>query len=702
MQSITLKNKRYAVENLPSEPALLVQLLELCYDDNANFDMFATAIRKDLSLSAKIIQVANSPAYRQWNKISDIRRMLIVLGMSNIRSIVTTCAIQQFFSKFTKSFDKQVQFVWLRSLVCANLSERIAKLIGYDKPGEAFLAGLLHQVGILLLLINNEREYLPLLKRYYQETDDFCELERQELRVDHCELGAALTANWGFDSFIADAIQFQHEPAEELKNSPLLLKILAVAAPLSSKNSARNNPIFLHRAGQLFNMTEGTILEALDIAVEKSKQMVTDLGFSSRYYLEQNESELFDDEQHQAVTNRLGDQVRNIALSKTIGRVEKEEFSDFSQAVRTTFSTLFNSDKLLLFRRDDNRQALVPVNDLKLSQLDEITFAFDDHNSLLIKACNEGRISTSETDKGSVSDRQLIRLLGREAACFIPLNRQGKSLGIIVIGHNHGEWPALEEKTGLLKLLAGEIAGGLAKISEGLDQPPSMSMVEFRKIAHEVSNPLTIINNYLYMLGKKIDSEDPAQEELKYIGEEIERAGQILMRAKDPDARTGGSDNRVDLNRLIEEIDTLFRGSLFKTKKIESALVLDRNMPPLYCAKDKIKQILLNIIKNAAEAIDSNGRIEVTTRDNFYQGGRQYIEISIRDNGPGIPQEILNNLFQPVTSTKEGHSGLGLSIVNSLIDEMSGSISCYSRRQEGTEFKVLIPRVTEHSEDQAD
>lgn len=700
MQSIHLKNKSYSVDTLPSEPRLLVQLLELCHDDQANFDMFASAIRKDLGLTAKIIQVANSPAYRQWNKIIDIRRMLIVLGMTNIRKIVTTCAIQQFFSKFTRSFSKNVQHVWLRSLVCANLAERLARLTGHEKPGEAFLAGLLHQIGMLLLLLNREAEYLPLLNRYYQETENFTALEQNRLQLDHCELGAALVDSWGLDSFIADAIQFQHASAEDLSSSPLLLKIMAVASPLSSKNSARENPAYLQKAGQLFNMTEDIILDCLDIAVEKSKQMITDLGFSAGFYLEKNEGELFDETRHQKVSDDLGERVRDIALGGTVGGGE-DDLLTFAKNVRSTFSTLFNLDQLLVLRiAEAGRPRLTPINDLNVGQLEEIAFNLDDPHSLLVKAFLNSTFKTSIDESCAIADKQLIRLLGGDTLAILPLSHKGDKQGVVVVGLKRTDWPRLQDKVPLFNLLSREIGAGLAQLSKQQDRPEGMTMVDFRKVAHEVSNPLTIINNYLYILGKKIDSNHPAQEELKFISEEIERAGQILLHAKDPAAKRAGQGNRLDVNQLINEIDTLLKGSLYKTHKIESSLSLDRALPTIDCAKDKLKQVLLNILKNAVEAFENSGKIEITTRDNIYQNGRRYIEIAIKDNGPGIPPEILENLFQPVVSTKENHSGLGLSIVNQLIGELSGNISCYSRRDEGTEFKILIPRTTENSGNQ--
>ncbi len=696
MQQIYLKDKSYSVDNLPSEPSLLVELLDLCHDDSSNFEMFSTAIKKDISLSTKILQVANSPAYRQWNKVADIRRMLIVLGMVNVKHIVTTCAIQQFFAELTRDFSQQVQFIWFRALTCANLAEKIATLVRYDKPGEAFLAGLLHQVGMLLLLLNREDSYLPILQRYYNETEFFTDLEQEHLQLTHCELGAALVESWGLDSFISDAIQFQQAPAEELLSSPTLLKILAVASPLSSKNSARSDSKNLEKAGLLFDMTEDTILNCLSVATEKSRQMVTDLGFSGKLYSEENEEGIFDPEKNLSDNKKLAGKVKNIALSNTIGKSEETELIEFTKEIRVNISTLFNLNQLFFFKVDDNKTTLSAINDLELNKLDEIEFRVEDKNSLLVKSFSDKVGIHSFVENGSIADKQVIRLLDSGGAYFLPIHSDGDAIGVLVLGTNEHEWPSLQGKIELLKLLSGEMARKYFSLSQS--QQPSMSIVDFKKVAHEVSNPLTIINNYLYMLGKKIDSDHSAQEELKFISEEIERVGSILLRAKDPDAPTKMKYKLVDINKLLSELDTLFKGSLYKSNQIESTLILDKQIPVISCPKDKLKQIVMNIIKNGVEALQENGTIKISSRDNFYQNGNQYVEISIQDDGPGIDTEILKNLFKPVTSTKEGHSGLGLAIVNTLVQEVAGSISCYSNKGEGTEFKILIPRKLEESE----
>ncbi|MEA3545556.1 MAG: HDOD domain-containing protein, partial [Thermodesulfobacteriota bacterium] len=575
MQHICLKDKSFCIDNLPSEPSLLVELLELCHDDTASFEVFSTAIQKDAALTAKILRVATSPTYRQWNELTDVRRMLIVLGMTNVKNIVTTCAIQQFFANFTEKFSKNIQFVWLRALICANLSERIAKLIGYEKPGEAFLAGLLHQIGILLLLLNREVDYLPILDQYYIETENFCVLEHEKLQVNHCELGAALVESWKLDSFIADAIHFQNSSAEELSGSPLLLKILAIAAPLSSKNSARDNCDYLKKAGLLFNMTEEIILDCLDLAREKSTQMITDLGFNDQLYMEKTGDGTFNTTQHETNRKKLAEQVKNIALSSTIGKSEPIDLIEFSQEIRIIFNTLFNLKQVLFFRVDENQTTLSAINDLDMHQLNELKFSTKDKYSLLIKAFNEKIDCISLFEKSSITDQQIIRLLDADGAYFLPIYHDGTQLGVLALGTTEQEWTHLRNKTPLLKLLGSEVARKYLSLSQGLAQSTSMSSVDFQKIVHEVSNPLTIINNYLYMLGKKIDADHSAQEEIKFITEEIERVGNILLRAKESETPTKEQCKPVDINKLLTDLDTLFSGSLYITRQIESTLILD-------------------------------------------------------------------------------------------------------------------------------
>ena len=101
----------------------------------------------------------------------------------------------------------------------------------------------------------------------------------------------------------------------------------------------------------------------------------------------------------------------------------------------------------------------------------------------------------------------------------------------------------------------------------------------------------------------------------------------------------------------------------------------------------------MNLVKNAAEALPEGGRIHLATRDRIHKNGAFFVELRIGDNGPGLPERVLNGLFTPVASAKPGHAGLGLSIVKQLLDQLGAEISCASSPEAGTRFQILLPRT---------
>jgi len=98
-------------------------------------------------------------------------------------------------------------------------------------------------------------------------------------------------------------------------------------------------------------------------------------------------------------------------------------------------------------------------------------------------------------------------------------------------------------------------------------------------------------------------------------------------------------------------------------------------------------------MKNAAEAMIDGGTLTIETHDLINMNGQQYVELIISDSGPGISEEVLANLFTPVSTTKgENHSGLGLSICKNIIDKLEGMISCQKQENSGAKFILLLPR----------
>ena len=118
---------------------------------------------------------------------------------------------------------------------------------------------------------------------------------------------------------------------------------------------------------------------------------------------------------------------------------------------------------------------------------------------------------------------------------------------------------------------------------------------------------------------------------------------------------------------------------------------MSEQLPDLQTPAAPLRQILLNLLRNGAECQSQPVEITVTTVFPVWQQDREWVELTIADNGPGLPARVQQSLFEPVQSGKgPGHSGLGLSIVKQLIDDMEGIISCQSSTA-GTRFRILLP-----------
>jgi signal transduction histidine kinase len=224
-----------------------------------------------------------------------------------------------------------------------------------------------------------------------------------------------------------------------------------------------------------------------------------------------------------------------------------------------------------------------------------------------------------------------------------------------------------------------------------------------RKVAHEVNNPLSIIKNYLKILGMKLGADNTAQDELRIVNEEIDRVALIIRQLTDLTSEKDRVRQTVDVNGLLRDLATIIEKSFSTASRIRFHLDLDPALPGLVTDRNGLKQVLINLLKNAIEAMRQGGNLYVrtkclVTRDLEEMAvkregkAEQYVEISVRDDGPGIPDAVRQRLFEPYVTTKgEGHSGLGLSVVHSIVKDLGGTIQCESAEGIGTTFVIRFP-----------
>jgi signal transduction histidine kinase len=215
-------------------------------------------------------------------------------------------------------------------------------------------------------------------------------------------------------------------------------------------------------------------------------------------------------------------------------------------------------------------------------------------------------------------------------------------------------------------------------------------------IAHEIRNPLTGINTYLYTIEDLCESDRLGPEEMKVIRQilaQIQVASNkiesVIKRVMDFSKPGAPRMVRTDINKSLEEAIELSSVTMRKNGiKFEKSLAAD--LPQCYADPHLIEQVVLNLITNAARAMEKstngNKRVEIKS-----SAQNNTLCIQVADAGPGVPSELREKIFDPFFTTKDDGSGIGLNIAQRIVADHNGSISLGSSRWGGAEFKIELP-----------
>ncbi len=211
-------------------------------------------------------------------------------------------------------------------------------------------------------------------------------------------------------------------------------------------------------------------------------------------------------------------------------------------------------------------------------------------------------------------------------------------------------------------------------------------------VAHEIGNPLNSLNIHLQLMERKLRKRaDPELarelgESLEIARGEIKRLDFIVEKFLSAIRPTTPQFELSDLNQIVRESVQFLEPEL-ADRGIDVQLELHTDLPPLRVDRDQIKQVFYNLIRNAAQAIGSNGELIVHTDVDDQQVG-----VSFADTGQGISPEELGKVFEPYFTTKKTGSGLGLLIVHRIVREHGGEVKFESEQGEGTTVTIYLPR----------
>ena len=221
-------------------------------------------------------------------------------------------------------------------------------------------------------------------------------------------------------------------------------------------------------------------------------------------------------------------------------------------------------------------------------------------------------------------------------------------------------------------------------------------------LAHELNQPLSAISNYLSGLTLMADqpeglSSKKARDILARTSEQTHRAGEIIRRLRNFVAKGEAEPRLESLSKLIEEAVALaFVGG--KELGVRLQVRLDPKLDDVLVDKVQIQQVLLNLIRNAMEAMAVSERRELLIRSERAEG--DFVRIVVTDTGPGLPDEVLSHLFQPFVTTKAHGMGVGLSICRTIVESHGGRIQASNLPDGGARFELTLPLLDD--DEQAD
>ena len=291
------------------------------------------------------------------------------------------------------------------------------------------------------------------------------------------------------------------------------------------------------------------------------------------------------------------------------------------------------------------------------------------------------------------------RLESMESEVCIPLMTREQLIGLINLGNKRSGDMYSHEDLDLLTHFATQASVALenARLYQEMQRAQQLMRRTDRLsslgsltagLAHEIRNPLVTIKTFLDLVPERYKDKEFRGNFLKLTTSELERITKLVSDLLDFAKPKKPAFRKADINQVIEEIIPLLQVEAGKRDIIFEKKFQDT--PKAKLDPDQMKQVFLNILLNAIEAVKAHGRISITSRD-IRKNGSEYVQVEIADNGKGIPKKLVEQIFDPFFTTKEKGAGLGLAISHQIVEDHHGFIEVESMPKKGTTFFINIP-----------
>ncbi len=639
---------RLLVARLPSPPQTLLKLLSLCQSDDANINELADLIGNDPALSSKVLMVAHSAAYHR----SDANPLSLLqacnrLGTALIKLLVISETVVQTFNGFNQAGGIDLRSFWKHSLSVALIARELAPRLDYALAEEAYLAGLLHDIGRLALLVAAPQQAQAMFGA--PDNDALCEQEQQSLDMSHTEAGAWLLGRWRLSDQVVQSVLRHHDDANSLGENHGLARLIHLAHRLAAIPLDAPYAIDDFFCDQ--GLTAGDLLAVVQSAARQVDQVARDLGLDisaadvcASSALPTTAVPPVTEVQAQMVQAVIDRSVLNEMAMTLIAQSSSD--AALTQLRQHASALLQLEDGVVMLLRN-NQQQLIPVSMNESHQV-AAQLSYDLSRDVIFSTC----ISTRKLVFSGRQSRCAIALLNVLAAdelVLIPLLSARNCLGVLAAAvpeelsrHIHSQAPMLQA--------FGTYAGlALSRRRQATMSPEVLSVIS----RHEQQLALTKMALEFSKQASPMGSTD------------------LCLAVK-------GLVQRLQDNRLVP-------GNVKIRSQLNERATLVRGTTGL------IQLLALLLVRNAFERMTSEGEIVISAGELAHRNGAMFSTLSVSDTAASSSHVIQAELFEPVQmSSANDPLTPTLGNVNRMLETMAGYLN-FKAGDSGTRFDILLP-----------
>ncbi|RNC65435.1 MAG: HDOD domain-containing protein [Desulfuromonadales bacterium] len=212
---------------LPTIPEIVLRIVGKLNDEDVFIDDIIPLVLQDQVLTGRVLRLVNSALYSPLEPVSSVREAFIYLGLERLKEAIFTCAIIDLFKSGTGTFNRST--LWTHALGVAIIARAIATSVGGPDPSDAYVAGLLHDVGEVFFSYYLKDDFVRVSNTVAADNTTFLDEEYHQFGTSHCEVGYFIGERWRFDPPVTNAILFHHSPESAPPEHAAMVAIVAIA-----------------------------------------------------------------------------------------------------------------------------------------------------------------------------------------------------------------------------------------------------------------------------------------------------------------------------------------------------------------------------------------------------------------------------------------------------------------------------------------